>query len=128
MRYGSRLAFAGVLLALLLQGAAPTSAEATLEIEAKVSPHTVVLGSDTVWLTVHTDIALSRVATFTLDLNGIPVAWTKADSHGHLVAKFRIGDVKEIVAPPSAELTLSGWTRDGAFFQGSDTVRVVRGK
>lgn len=95
-------------------------------IEATVSPATIVLGSEVTWVSVHTDIALSAVASPTVTLNGVGVAWVKADARGNLVAKFRFGEIEEIVAPPTATLVLEGATKDGVPFRGTDVVTVRR--
>lgn len=94
------------------------------EIVIKVTPSAIVLESDGTWVTVHTDIALSAVDTSTLTLNGVEVAWTKADAKGNLVAKFAQADIKAIIAPPEATLELVGMTEAGVEFSGSDTVLV----
>ena len=93
-------------------------------ISIKVSPNTIALGSVGEWVTVHTDIALSLVDTSSISLNGVDVAWTKADAKGNLVAKFVLEDIKAIVEPPEATFTLVGTTIDGEEFTGSDTVAV----
>ena len=93
-------------------------------IQIKISPNTIILGSDVVWVTVHTNIPLSKVDCSTLELNDIRVAWTKADAKGNLVAKFHYSKVEAIVQPPQATLTLTGVTKDGVLFSGSDTVAV----
>jgi len=91
-----------------------------------VSPHTLILGADQGGtVAVHTAIPLSAVDTSTLDLNGIPVMWTKADARGELVAMFSEDAVKAIVTPPSALLTLTGEMKDGTGFWGSDEAQVV---
>ena len=107
---------------LTMSAVADTSAD--FEISIKVSPNAIVLDSEGAWVTVHTDIALSAVDTATLTLNGIPVAWTKADAKGNLVAKLHQSDMKSILEPPQALLELAGSTKDGTRFAGSDTVRV----
>ncbi|KPL05317.1 hypothetical protein AMJ85_11980 [candidate division BRC1 bacterium SM23_51] len=98
-----------------------------MSIDITVSPSTLALDSEGVWVTVHTDIAYSEVAGSTLKLNGIDVAWTKADARGDLVAKFSLDLVKEIVQPPQAELTLTGFCKDGTAIEGSDIVGVTTG-
>jgi hypothetical protein len=95
------------------------------EILIKVSPNTIVIGSDGDWITVHTNIPYGSVDTTSITLNGVAVARTKSDLRGNLVAKFTQADIKAIVAPPEAILELSGLTTDGEPFTGSDTV-VVR--
>ena len=100
------------------------SVMATEPVNIKISPNTIILESDVAWVTVHTNIPLSRVDCSTLVLNDIPVAWTKADAKGNLVAKFHHSKVEEIVEPPQATLTLAGATKDGVLFSGSDTIAV----
>jgi len=95
---------------------------ADLEITIKVTPRVLVLDSEGTLVTVHTDIAYYAVDTASLTLNGIPIAWTKADARGNLVAKFNQDDVKDIVAPPSFALELSGTTTDGTNFSGTDMI------
>ena len=115
----SMLAVSAVLVLLSMNAFA-----ADIEITTKVSPNTIVLASQGTLVTIHTNIAYSSVDTASLTLNGIPVAWTKADDRGQLVAKFNQSDVKNIVAPPSAELELSGYPKSGESFSGSDTIVV----
>jgi hypothetical protein len=105
-------------------GNIPPAVEAGGEIFVKVSPNTIVIASDGDWITVHTNIAYSSVDTSTITLNGVPVAWTKSDLRGNLVAKFVQADIKAIITPPEATLELSGLTGGGEPFTGSDTVAV----
>jgi hypothetical protein len=102
------------------------SAEAvsSTQISIKVSPNTIALDSLGELLTVHTDIPLGLVDTSSLSLNGVEVAWTKADARGNLVAKFDLAEIKAIVEPPQATLQLQGLTNDGVEFSGTDTVTV----
>jgi hypothetical protein len=83
-----------------------------------------VIASESEWLTVHTDIALSAVDTSSLMLNGLAVSWTKADARGNLVAKFDIDEVKAMVAPGEAVFELTGVTTAGVSFSGTDSVPV----
>jgi hypothetical protein len=100
------------------------SVAAELQVPVQVSPNTLVLHSRGDYLTVHADIAFSRVATGTLTLNGIPASSAFADSCGNLVVKFDIERVKSIATPPEIVLTLAGDCRDGASFEGSATITV----
>ena len=113
------------ICALTLVLLAGTVFSQTESIQIKVSPSTIVIGSDVTWVTVHTDIPLRAVDCSTVTLNSISVAWTKADAKGNLVAKFNFNKIENIVAPPKAILTLRGFTKDSIPFAGSDTV-VVR--
>jgi len=109
---------APVILATAVHGA-----DATVPIV--VSPSTINLQAAGEWVTVHAEIDYSAVEGASVTLNGIPVQATFADSRGDLVAKFLVGDVRAIVEPGTAELTLSGTTRDGGTFSGTDTVKVI---
>ncbi|MCP4642345.1 MAG: hypothetical protein GY851_18005 [bacterium] len=91
-----------------------------------VSPQTFLLRSDQGGeVTVHTDIPLAIVDRGSVELNGIPALYTKADARGCLVGKFSEDAVKAIVSAPKETLTLTGLTEDGMPFSGSDTVRVI---
>lgn len=94
----------------------------------QVSPSTIYIGSLGGGVTVHAEIPYSTVAGATVTLNGLPVRATFADNRGELVAKFDLAAVKDIIAPPSAELTLTGLTKDGVPFTGTDIIRVVAAK
>jgi hypothetical protein len=98
----------------------------TIDVCITVSPSTIVLGLDKgAAVTVHTDIPLGAVDRASVALSGVPAALTKADNRGNLVAKFRQEAIEALVAPPEATLVLTGMTRDGVPFSGSDTVRVI---
>ena len=89
-----------------------------------ISPKTLVLSSVDTIVTVHSNIPYSSVNTVSLTLNGIPATFTKADACGDLVVKFGRADVKDIVEPGMATLTLSGELKDGTPFEASDTITV----
>ena len=94
-------------------------------INIKIAPATLNLEFKGPWITVHTDIDYDTVDTTTLELDEIPVFLTFADDRGNLVAKFKSADVKAIVVPSEATLTLTGETDVGGSFEGSDTIRVI---
>ncbi|HIE31665.1 MAG TPA: hypothetical protein EYP67_04685 [Methanosarcinales archaeon] len=117
---------AGILLiALVVVSVGAVADNTSTKIEIDVAPSVLSLGSDGTWVTVHTDIALCEVACDTLTLNNIPVAWVESDDKGNLVAKFDQSEIKAIVAPPEATLTLTGQTNDGEHIEGSDIIRVI---
>ena len=97
------------------------------EIDIKVSPHTIVLSSQGVWVTVHADIPYNEVGKQVLELNGVPFVFSKYDDRGDLVVKFNLDEVKDVVEPPEAELVLIGAKTDGSYFRGTETVRVIEG-
>jgi len=98
-----------------------------LTVPIVIAPSTINLKAAGTWVTVHAEIAYSTVDTASVMLDGIPVKTTFADNRGELVAKFLVGDVRDIVKPDTTpELTLSGTTDDGGgTFSGADMVRVI---
>jgi hypothetical protein len=104
----------------------PLAAE---EIAITVAPNVINIASASTVVTVHTDIPFSAVAGATVELNGIEISWWKSDSRGYFVAKFEAGEVKGIVEPgTNARLTLTGETKSGEVFSGSDDVDVIEVK
>lgn len=100
--------------------------EDALVIEINVAPETLILGADQGGeVSVHTNLSFSKVNTSTISFEGLSPTWVKADARGELVAYFSEIAVKNIVFPPEATLTLEGYTKDGIYFSGSDTVRVI---
>ena len=101
-----------------------------LPVSIKITPRTLNLRSKGRWITVHADIAYSDVDLTSLALNGVPVSRTVEDDNGNLVAKFLRSEIKAIVSPPRATLTLTGLLfSDGSSimpFEGSDTIRVIK--
>ena len=92
-----------------------------------VSPQALLLGFDQGGsVVVHTKIPYGSVDKTSIELNGIASTWTKADDCGNLVAYFDEDEVKAIVAPPSAVMTLTGTLNSGQPFEGSDTVKVLQ--
>ncbi|MCU0726254.1 MAG: hypothetical protein MUE73_10755 [Planctomycetes bacterium] len=99
-----------------------------LEIDVVVSPSTVFLASQGTWVSVHTDIPYGAVDHASLTLDGVEVAWTKADSRGYLVAKFELDAVKAILSPGTVTLRLEGVRVDGVSFFGEDPIVVKAGQ
>ncbi len=104
-------------------------------IEIDVAPNVLNIGSQGEVVTVHTDIPFSSVLGATVSLNGIPIAWWKADNQGYFVAKFWIQDVKDLVMqlaemgemdiPGTVNLILTGYTSDGCFSGYQDDITVI---
>ena len=97
-------------------------------IVIQVSPSTICLGSKGGVVSVHADIPFSTVDCSTLDLSGLPAQSAFPDDRGDLVVKVSLERVKAMIAPPSATLTLTGATKAGVPFTGTDTIGVVAGK
>lgn len=101
---------------------------ADIDMSVKVSPAVLVLSAPTQWITIHTDMPLSRVDRSSLNVavNGcaVPIAVVMADSRGQMVLKLTQADVDLYVAPPSATFVVTGCTKDPSTFEGTDTIRV----
>ena len=114
-----------IAIALTLTAVTGSIVYADTEVEVLVSPQNILLDSvQSGSITVHVDIAYSLVNTGSVTLNGVPAKFTFADDRGDLVAKFSEEDIKAIVSPPEATLTLAGVTKAGEAFSGSDVVKV----
>ena len=125
MKTVSFMATVGVLFAVpagILLGNSASNGEG---ICITVSPSTIVLSSPDTTVSVHSNIPYRIVDTSSLTLNGIEATGTKADACGCLGVKFNKADIKQVVNPGKATLTLSGFLMDGTAFEASDTV-VVR--
>jgi len=122
MRYSSKILCVSALFLCVIAGPA-FSEDSTIDID--IAPSTLNLAYQGQVVTIHTDIPYNLVAGATVELNGLPIAWWKSDDRGYFVAKFDVSDVKAIVEPGTAVLTLTGYTKDGAFFSGTSTIRIV---
>lgn len=125
-----RIAAPALLAGLLLCVSAAMPAD-DFDILIKVSPNVLVLDSiaEGDGLTVHTNIAYSQVAAAELLIDGDEVLLPEfiyPDNRGQLVAKFTLSEVKLRVEPPTATMTLTGTTKSGASFSGSDMIQVLR--
>lgn len=117
----------GLSCAALLAAATCCWAIADIEVVIDVSPNVLNLQNQAQVVTVHTEIDCSLVAGATVTLNGITIASWKADDRGDFVAKFSMNDVKDL--PLNIDeyntLTLSGVTRAGDLFTGSQNILVI---
>jgi len=73
-----------------------------------VSPSIIVTSAPCPWITIHTDVPASCVATCSVmvDEDAVPIADLYADSLGNLVVKIRFDDVAGLVEAPSAVFTV----------------------
>ena len=96
------------------------------EIAIQVSPGTIALNAQTVWLTIHADIPFATVDEVAVTVNGTAVTVTRtfADSLGDLVVKCPIAEVKAIVQEDKSATVRLDAVGIGS---GSDTVRVTPG-
>ena len=89
-----------------------------------ISPKTLVLSSEDTIVTVHSNIPYGYVDTATLTLDDIRATFSKSDACGDLVVRFSRADVKGIVSPGTATLTLFGELTDGSPFKASGSIIV----
>jgi len=120
-----------LVMALLLISLNTPTESYGFEIDIDVAPATLNLESQGTVVTVHTSIAYSYVVGGTVTLNGLEISWWKADNQGNFVAKFVMSEVKaladsgDLVVPGENELTLVGYTTDGAEFTGSQVITAI---
>ena len=123
-RWGILTAAACLVLGVFVAAAYSDGDDADLAVVIRIAPNTIVLGDPGAMVTVHAYIPYSAVDTSTVTLNGVPARICFPDDRGNLVSKFVEALIEEIVAPPSATLTLDGMTKGGESFTGSGTVQV----
>ena len=98
------------------------------EITIDVAPNVLNIQSNSVIVTVHTDIAYSAVAGSSVFLNDVAISWWKADSRGNFVAKFNSDEVKSLdglIIGGYNTLTLLGSTKGGEAFIGTQDILVL---
>ncbi len=120
--------FSLFLLLFLTVISLKTVAANPIVIAIDVSPSVLNLQNQGEVVTVHTSIAYNLVAGSTVSLNGIEISWWKSDDRGYFVAKFLMSDVKSLkglVIGGYNTLTLSGVTKDGVSFTGSQDIKVI---
>ena len=113
-----------VALTLFHPPATCHSAEITIE----VAPSTLNLQSEGKVVTVHTDIAYGAVDVTSVYINGVAIAWWKADSRGNFVAKFSMDEVKTLdglIIDGYNTLQLVGLTKEGEPFWGEQDIMVI---
>ena len=98
------------------------------DIEIDVAPNVLNIQSESVVVTVHTDIAYSLVVGSSVFLNGVAISHWKADARGNFVAKFSSDDIKSLDGLKIDDyntLVLIGYDTDGVAFMGSQDIKVI---
>jgi len=98
------------------------------EISIDVAPAVLNLQNKGQVVTVHTDIAYSKVDASTVYLNGVAINSWKADDRGNFVAKFLIEEIKSLdglIIGDYNTLELVGATIDGDEFTGVQDILVI---
>jgi hypothetical protein len=113
---------------LALCGVLFPSAALAFDIEIDVAPNVLNIQSESVVVTVHTNIAYSSVVGSTVFMNGVAISHWKADARGNFVAKFLSDEIKSLDGLKIDDyntLTLTGYTTDGEAFIGSQDIKVI---
>lgn len=113
-------------IALLCSFAASTSFAYDIEID--VSPNVLNIQSNSMIVTVHTDISYTLVVGASVFLNDVAIDWWKSDDRGNFVAKFVSDEIKYLdglVIGDYNTLTLTGYTTGGEAFIGTQDILVL---
>jgi hypothetical protein len=98
------------------------------DIEIDVSPNVLNIQSQSVIVTVHTDIAYSLVVGASVFLNDVAIDWWKSDDRGNFVAKFVSDEIKTLdglIIGDYNTLVLTGYTTGGEAFIGTQDIKVI---
>ena len=99
-----------------------------LDIQIDVAPNVLNIESESVVVTVHTDIAYSVVVGATVFLNGVEISHWKSDARGNFVAKFLSEEIKTLdglITDDYNKLVLIGFTTGGEAFIGTQEIKVI---
>ena len=116
-----------VVLSVLMTALISVPAQA-FDILIDVAPNVLNIQSQSVVVTVHTDIPYTDVVGSSVYLNGIAIDWWKADARGYFVAKFNSEEIKSIdglILGGDNMLTLTGFTTSNDAFIGQQEITVV---
>ena len=98
------------------------------DIQIDVAPNVLNIQSESVVVTVHTDIAYSVVVGSTVFLNGVDINHWKSDARGNFVAKFLSDEIKTLdglIIGDYNTLVLTGYTTEGEVFIGIQDIKVI---
>lgn len=106
---------------------APTHSFA-YDISIDVAPNVLNIQSESVIVTVHTDIAYSAVVGSSVFLNDVAINYWKSDDRGNFVAKFLSNEIKTLdglIIGDYNTLVLTGYDIDGEAFIGTQDIKVI---
>jgi hypothetical protein len=104
------------------------SALADYDIAIDIAPNVLNIQSESVVVTVHTDVAYSLVVGSSVFLNDVAISHWKADARGNFVAKFSSDEIKSLDGLKIDDyntLVLIGYDKDGNSFIGTQDIRVI---
>jgi hypothetical protein len=118
----------GCVLAVTLGLFVFPAATLALDIQIDVAPNVLNIQSESVVVTVHTDIAYSTVVGSTVFLNGVEINYWKSDARGNFVAKFLSDEIKTVdglIIDDYNTLVLTGYTAGSEAFIGEQEIKVI---
>ena len=98
------------------------------DTQIDVAPNILNIQSQSVVVTVHTDIAYNIVTGASVFLNGVAIDWWKSDDRGNFVAKFASDEIKTLDGLKIGDyntLTFNGYTTGGEAFIGTQDIMVI---
>jgi len=128
MRLSRMQFFSTCALAITLCWFLCPSTTLAFEIEIDVAPNVLNIQSESLVVTVHTDIAYSIVVGATVFLNGVEIDHWKSDAQGNFIAKFLSDEIKTLdglVIGGYNTLVLNGFDTDGKAFIGTQDIEVI---
>ena len=131
MKLGRMGIVTGFVLAVTLGLFVYPAATFAFEIEIDVAPNVLNIQSESVVVTVHTDISYSAVAGSSVFLNGVAINHWKSDARGNFVAKFLSDEIKTLdglIIGDYNTLVLTGYTTDddvSEAFKGEQDIMVI---
>lgn len=128
MRLSRMSLFSGCLLAVALCLFLYPSTTLGFDIEIDVAPNVLNIQSQSVVVTVHTDVAYSVVAGSSVTLNDVEISHWKSDARGNFVAKFLSDEIKildGLIIDDYNTLTLLGYTTEKEPFIGVQDIMVI---
>ena len=128
MRLSRLNMFFGCVLTVALCWFLYPSTTFAFDIQIDVAPNVLNIQSNSVVVTVHTDIAYSAVVGSTVFLNGIEINHWKSDARGNFVAKFLSDEIKTLeglIIDDYNTLVLTGYDTDSEAFIGKQDILVI---
>jgi hypothetical protein len=124
LQHSTVFTFAVALIAFTLA----TTCSYAYEIAIDVSPNVLNIQSESVVVTIHTDIAYGAVDVSSVFLNGVLIDHWKSDNRGNFVAKFLSDEIKTLdglITGDYNTLTMVGADTDGGAFIGTQDIMVI---
>ena len=128
MKQGRMGLVTGCVLAVVLGLFVYPSTTLAFDIQIDVAPNVLNIQSESVVVTVHTDIAYSAVLGSTVFLNGVAINHWKSDARGNFVAKFLSDEIKTLdglIIDDYNTLVLIGYDTGGETFIGTQDIMVI---